>query len=41
MGQLYARSVVEARGMRLEGVDWLDWPCGQNSGRSPKATNAR
>ena len=24
-----------------KGVVWLDWPCGQNPGRSPKATNAR
>jgi hypothetical protein len=25
----------------VKGVVWLNWPCGQNPGRSPKATNAR
>ena len=34
MGRLYAPSARFA--MRLRGVDWLDWPCGQNPGRKPE-----
>jgi hypothetical protein len=26
----------KAAATRLKGVDWLDWPCGQNSGRKPE-----
>ena len=34
MGRLYAPSACFA--MPLGGVDWLDWPCGQNPGRKPE-----
>ena len=31
---------AKTRGRRFRGVDWLDWPCGQNLVGSPKAANA-
>src|SRR2546421_6652723 len=34
---------TKTRGMRLRGlrgVDWLDWPCGQNPVESPEGANA-
>ncbi len=31
---------AKTRGRRFRGVDWLDWPCGQNPVGSPKAANA-
>jgi hypothetical protein len=30
-----------ARGRRLRGVDWLNWPCGQNPGRKPEGGRRR
>ena len=38
MEQLYAPSIgspIETPTL-LGGVDWLDWPCGQNPGRKPE-----
>ena len=31
-----ANSTPLLRGRRLRGVEWLDWPCGQNPGRKPE-----
>ena len=31
---------AKTRGRRFRGVDWLDWPCGQNPVGSPKAAHA-
>jgi hypothetical protein len=31
----------ESLNAETKGVDWFNWPCGQNAGRSPKPVNAR